>query len=179
VAGLGYEPAVAGRETLPPMAGSNRRWPHQSPNEEYIQMNHRCASLLATGIAIGALLTGCKGKIEQCNALIDQANASQNAFTALEAAALNKDVLAGRVKTIREANAKVKAVELKDDKLKGFQTRWVDGLEAMAAGLEEMTKLDKAADVEKVTKATEKFGQDADKMSKLIDEINQYCSGSS
>ncbi|MBW2453104.1 MAG: hypothetical protein JRI68_01260 [Deltaproteobacteria bacterium] len=141
-------------------------------------MRHTGAWVLAMAIGLLALSTGCQSKVEQCNAFIDQANASQNAFTALGAAMLNKDVLAGRVKTIRESIDTVKAVELKDEKLKGFQDRWAEGLEGMAAGLDEMTKLDKTTDIDKLNKLAETFDKEADKMGKLIDEINTYCSAS-
>jgi hypothetical protein len=140
-------------------------------------MNTRALCLTAA-MFLGALSMGCTGKIEQCNAFIDQANASQNAFTALGAAMLNKDVLAGRVKTIKESVDKVKAVELKDEKLKEFQTRWAAGLEEMANGLDEMTKLDKAQDIDKLNELAKTFETEADKMGKLIDEVNKYCTGS-
>ena len=133
---------------------------------------------LATLIGLLTLSTGCESKVEQCNAFIDQANASQNAFTALGAAMLNKDVLAGRVKTIRESVDKVKGVELKDEKLKEFQTRWAEGLEGMAEGLDQMTKLDKMKDIDKLNGLAEKFDKEAEKMGKIIDEVNTYCSGS-
>jgi hypothetical protein len=133
------------------------------------------AMCLAALMTAAALLTGCKGKIEQCNAFIDEANASQNAFTALGAAMLNKDVLAGRVKTIKESVDKVKAVELKDEKLKDFQGRWAEGLESMANGLDDMTKLDKTKDIDKLQELSKTFESEAEKMGKLIDEVNTYC----
>ena len=106
---------------------------------------------------------------------IDEANSSQNAFTALGAAMLNKDVLAGRVKTIKESVDKVKAVELKDEKLKDFQGRWAEGLESMANGLDDMTKLDKTKDIDKLQELSKTFESEAEKMGKLIDEVNTYC----
>jgi hypothetical protein len=133
----------------------------------------RCASLCRGD---SPCLARCrKERIEECNALIDEANASQDAFVDLGKAMLDKKVLAERVKTIRGANAKVKAVALDDLPLQRMQTKWVEGLEAMAAGLEETSKLDQANDAEKITNAAGRFIQDAAEMSKLVDEINRYC----
>ena len=53
-----------------------------------------------------------------------------------------------------------------------------DECDELQGRLDEMTKLDKTTDIDKLNKLAETFDKEADKMGKLIDEINTYCSES-
>jgi hypothetical protein len=138
-------------------------------------MRTTCFLVLSTFGAL-FLASGCDNKIEQCNAFIDQANAAQSAFVALEAAALNPETLKGRVKQIDESIEKLKGVELKDEKLKGFRDDYVSGLEVYSKGLTKMSSLEKD-NVDDFNKLVDELNAAADKESKLVDDVNGYCGG--
>ena len=129
------------------------------------------ALVLASGVA------GCDSKIDQCNAFITEANTAQNTFTAISAAMNDPAQLKAKAAEIDESVRKLKAVELKDEKLVGFRDRYASGLESIGKNLTKMAELDKTKDVEELTKLAESFAKDGDDMSKLIDEVNGYCGG--
>jgi hypothetical protein len=137
-------------------------------------------------IAGGAVLftavlsLGCgKGKIEQCNAFIDEGNSSQNAFVAIEAAMLNPQTLQGRIDKIEEHVKKLQALQLSDAKLAEMRGRYVEMLQGFAKSLKQFIAVgkDPKKDAER-DKIAKDLDANADKSSKLIDDINQYCGGS-
>jgi len=136
--------------------------------------------LVSVTIATSMLLlasTGCENKVAQCNAFIDEANASQAAFVAIEAAALNPESLKKRVEQIDESVKKLEALELKDEKLQGFRSEYVDGLKSFSKGLGTMASLEKT-EVDALNEAAKGLMDEGDKQGKLVDNVNKYCSGS-
>ena len=140
-------------------------------------------ALLVAAVATLAT-TGCKGKVEQCNAFIERANQAQTSVGAMkfeseESAQLEADA----AKIEGEAKA-VEGVKLKDDKLLAFQKSYAKNLGDLAKNVRDLAKLHAAlkagkTDVEAQAKKLEgdadKVGKDSDK---LIDDINKYCTGS-
>lgn len=133
------------------------------------------ATIVTSALLLAA--TGCDNKIEQCNAFIDEANASQNAFVAIGAAALNPESLKKRVEQIDASVKKLEALELKDEKLQGFRTEYVAGLKSFSKGLDKMANLEKT-DVDALNKVADDLSKEGDKQGKLVDDVNAYCSGS-
>lgn len=142
----------------------------------------RSTSLAALAlVALGA--TGCKGKVEQCNAFIERANQAQTSIGAMkfeseESAQLEADAM----KIDGEAKA-IEGVKLKDDKLLGFQKSYAKNLGDLAKNVRDLAKLhaalkagktDVEAQAKKLESDADKVGKDSDK---LIDEINKYCTG--
>jgi hypothetical protein len=130
------------------------------------------AAILLVGVGCG------KSKIAQCNAFIDEANKSQNAFNDIDSAIDKPAVLEQKMGQIEAATAKVGAVQLVDPRLLDMQKRYVQGLRGFSTALASISTL--AQDPKKLAQL-EKAGKDLDKLgeqeSKLIDEINTYCSG--
>lgn len=133
-----------------------------------------------TATLVGALAlfgaTGCENKIKQCNDFIKVANESQNAFATVATALGDEEKMKKHHDEIDAGIEKVKAVELKDEKLKAFQGRWVEGLEGLNTSLEGFKDL---SDPTKITKASEELKKEGDEMSDLINEVNAYCTGGS
>jgi hypothetical protein len=134
-----------------------------------------------TWLAVPVLLVGVgcgKSKIAQCNAFIDEANKSQNAFNDIDNAIDKPAVLKQKMAQIEAATTKVQAVQLEDPKLKDLQKRYGEGLRGFTAALTNVSTLaqdpKKLALLEKAAKDLDKLGEQE---SKLIDEINTYCSG--
>ncbi len=139
-------------------------------------MNRLHATFAA--LAITALSTGCgPGKIDQCNALVDEGNKAQGSFIALEAALLSQDATQQRIDKIAASAKAVKDVKLADPKLVDFRDRFAKGLDEYAKLLTEMKPLIKVDGKEdeynKRVDALNKISEDEDK---LIDEVNKYCS---
>lgn len=142
----------------------------------------RSPLVLAALALVGLAATGCKGRVEQCNAFIQRANEAQKTIEAMkfeseEAAQLEADA----AKIDGEAKA-LEGVKLKDEKLVGFQKAYGKNLGDLAKNVRDLAKLHAALKAGKtdLDAQTKKLEADADKVSKdsdkLIDDINKYCS---
>jgi hypothetical protein len=132
------------------------------------------------------LLSACKSKIEQCNAFVDKANGAQKVVQSLkldseDAAELEK--VASSVDA--EANS-FKTLELKDEKLLEYRTKYADTLLALGKIAREAAEIQK--DAKDPSKAAgleakaKKLADDAKAVEKsesdVVDALNQYCTGS-
>lgn len=141
-------------------------------------------AVLCLAFATASLVACGKSKIDQCNAFIEQANASQTAVSGLDAAADDATKLEAAATKIEEAAKKVDTVELKDEKLVGFKGNYVKNLNALAKTAKDLAGIQKdAKDPAKGAAAETKLKTvlaDAEKLEKdddkLINDINAYCS---
>ena len=80
-------------------------------------------------------MTGCDSKVEQCNAFIDEANDSQNAYVALEVAIQSPASIKQRTDQLDSSSKKMKELKLADPKLKDFRDRYVTQTDDFSAGM--------------------------------------------
>lgn len=141
-------------------------------------------AVLFAALATSSLVACGKSKIDQCNAFIEQANASQTTVSGLDSAGDDPAKLDAAATKIEEAAKKVDGVELKDEKLVGFKTNYVKNLNALAKTAKDIAGVQKdVKDPAKATAAEAKLKTvvaDAEKLEKdddkLINDINAYCS---
>lgn len=128
--------------------------------------------------AVGVVLVGCRGKVEQCNVFVDEANAGQTAYVGLEGALANPDALTKRADTL-DANAKkLDAIKLDDDTLVGLRDRYSNLTVEYAAGLRKLVgTASKGDDAAAVLAVEQELDAISDKQQALIREINAYCGG--
>jgi hypothetical protein len=142
------------------------------------------ASPLALALALAAFATtGCRGKVEQCNAFIQRANESQKTIEAMRFESEEAAQLEGDAAKIEAEGKAVEGVKLKDDKLVTLQKAYGKNLGDLAKNVRDLAKLHAALKAGKtdLDPQTKKLEADAEKVSKdsdrLIDDINKYCSG--
>ena len=140
-------------------------------------MNLVLRSSAFVAFALSLAVAGCgKSKVDQCNSFVEVGNESQRAFVALSAAMLNPDSLKPRVEQIDASVAKLDALKLTDAKLVEIKTSYADGLRGFSKGLKRVVELGKKgppAELEKIGTELEALSE---KESKLIDQVNSYCS---
>jgi hypothetical protein len=121
------------------------------------------------------LVAGCESKVDQCNAFIDEANDSQNAYVALEGAIQSPASIKQRTDHLDASSKKLTDLKLGDAKLKDFRDRYVKQTDDFSAGLKKLGTLPPE------DPSAAKIGKDlddlAEKQDKLIAEINLYCTG--
>ena len=137
-------------------------------------MNARTVGL---GLVL-VLAAGCDSKVDQCNAFIDEANDSQNAYVALEAAIQSPASIKQRTDQLDTSSRKMKDLKLADAKLKDFRDRYVKQTDDFSAGMKKIAALQgkDPADGE-AAKIGKELDDLAEKQDKLIGEINLYCTG--
>jgi len=141
-------------------------------------------AFVCVAVAAVSLLACGKSKIDQCNAFIEQANASQTTISALNFESEDPATLEAAAGKIEADAKKVEAVELKDEKLAGFKTSYVKNLNSLAKTSRDLAGVHKdAKDPAKASAVEAKVKTvvaDAEKLekdeSKLVDDINAYCS---
>ena len=139
-------------------------------------------NLRVLGFAVGlVLVTGCDSKVEQCNAFIDEANDSQNAYVALEAAIQSPASIKQRTDQLDASSKKMKELKLADAKLKDFRDRYVTQTDDFSAGMKKIAALQGKTGHDPADGEAAKIGKDlddlAEKQDKLIADINLYCAG--
>ncbi len=132
---------------------------------------------LARGLLVLLLATAaCKGKVDQCNAFVDEANAGQNSYVGLEAAVGNPDALTKRADALDASAKKLRAITLSDEKLVDLRDRYAKLTGDYAAGLRKLVAAPKDDPAGALAIEQDLDGV-ADKQQKLIVEINGYCGG--
>jgi hypothetical protein len=131
-------------------------------------------------------LTACgKSKVEQCNAFIDRASKAQSAVNGLNLATDDKKELEKGAAAIDVEAKAFGSVEVKDEKLAGFRDAYGKILADLGKILGDLaTAQAEAADAAKAEAAAAKVKTlvaSAEALEKsestLVDQINQYCSG--
>jgi len=131
------------------------------------------------GLSLALVLAaGCESKVDQCNAFIDEANDSQNAYVALEAAIQSPASIKQRTDQLDASSKKLKDLKLGDAKLKDFRDRYVKQTDDFSAGMKKIAGLaGKDAQGIEAAKIGKELDDLAEKQDKLIAEINLYCTG--
>lgn len=140
-----------------------------------------CARVLLTTILVGMGTTGCKGKVEQCNAFIERANQSQ---AELERLPLVVDdsakIQADAAKIEAEARA-IGAIPLKDDKLAKLRDEYAGTLVKLARSVREIGRPLGETKPPSLQAQAKQLQADVQKIEqeqiRLVGEINLYCSG--
>ena len=128
-------------------------------------------------VTLGALaLPACKGKVDQCNAFVDEANAGQNSYVGLEAAVGNPDALTKRADALDGSAKRLREIKLADEKLIDFRDRYATLTDQYSAGLRKLVIAPKD-DAAAAFAIEQDLDVIADKQQKLIQEINGYCGG--
>jgi hypothetical protein len=147
----------------------------------------KTARCIQSVLLLSLSLTACgKSKIQQCNDFIDRATKAQTAVNALNLASDDRKELEKGAAAI-DAEAKSFATfEVKDEKLVGFRSAYsgtlaemskiVGNLAAAQAEAAEPAKAEAAAVKVKSMVASAEALEKSE--SSLVDQINQYCSGS-
>ncbi|HEY9598252.1 MAG TPA: hypothetical protein V6D33_11340 [Cyanophyceae cyanobacterium] len=175
----------------------------------------RTSALAAVGVVITALVSGCgETKVAQCNKLIKVINQGQpivaefqqESIKASSSLASTSKPSAVQQQATQSAtvlnkfasdwdkhNQEIKAVELADEKLIGFQKRYFQSGEQLGQGMREMSQtmtdfskikvtpgsLDKLQKISSsFTTISQKLGSVDQESSKVVTELNSYCSGS-
>lgn len=141
-------------------------------------------AVLFAVLATSSLVACGKSKIDQCNAFIEQANASQTTISSLNLETDDPTKLEAAAVKIEGDAKKVDAVELKDEKLAGFKTSYVKNLNSLAKTARDLGGVQKdakdPAKADAVEAKVKTVVADAEKLekdeSKLVDDINAYCS---
>ncbi len=158
----------------------------------------RYASLALVTISIGLLVTSCsESKVAQCNKVNSVAIKTKSFTAPKDSAGLTQ--FADSIETIR---TEMQAVKVEDEKLKDFQTRFVELYTEVGLAAREISKVlatkdqatkDQATNIDETAKdqaakdkaakdkaARDKVTKDAqaaiEKEAPLLEEINQYCS---
>lgn len=121
-------------------------------------------------------LLGCKGKVEQCNAFVDEANAGQGSYVGLEAIVGNPDALGKRADALDASSKKLRAIELKDARLVELRDQYGTLTDQYSAGLRKLASSPKD-DAAAAYAVEQDLDGVADKQQKLIQDINAYCGG--
>lgn len=121
------------------------------------------------------LAAGCESKVDQCNAFIDDANDSQNAYVGLEAAVASPASIKQRTDQLDLSSKKLAGLKLGDAKLKDLRDRYVKQTDDFSAGMKKLAALPpQDSEAARIGKELDDL---AEKQDKLIAEINLYCSG--
>ncbi|BAZ38260.1 hypothetical protein NIES4101_41970 [Calothrix sp. NIES-4101] len=139
--------------------------------------------LMATG-AIAILFAGCgPSKVAQCNEIVKVAN--QAATVGQEFAAVSQSKDSGKAaQSFTEAANKIdklskdmQALEIKDEKLQGFQGRFVKMYQDTNKGLRDGAVALQKKNLPAINKALQGIKAGASQESSLVSEVNSYCSG--
>lgn len=126
-------------------------------------------------------LGGCgMGKIAECNKFIEAANGAQEAMrkaTSKVQASDNPADIESVAQAMEKAGKDISGVELKDEKLKGYQKDYKDMLDKGAKACREMVAAVKSKNLGAMKKAQTDLGAIGPQETKIVGDINGYCSG--
>lgn len=134
------------------------------------------SALLALGVTGVMGLTGCDGKISQCNRLIEVINKEQGPLK--EASGSDPAALKKLADTLDDVAKKVEAVELKDEKLVGFRDEYAKMAKDLSKASRDTATALEGKDPTKAAEAAKNMSSFGSRESDLVDNINKYCSGS-
>jgi regulator of extracellular matrix RemA (YlzA/DUF370 family) len=134
------------------------------------------AARLALGVTAAGALTGCDGKIAQCNRLIDVINTEQAPLK--NAMGDDPSTLKKLAETLEGVAKKVRAVQIKDPKLIAFRDEYAKMAEELATAARETAAAYEGNDEQRVAESGKKMKSFEPREKKLVSDINGYCSGS-
>ncbi|MEM6787397.1 MAG: hypothetical protein AAF928_05125 [Myxococcota bacterium] len=136
-------------------------------------------TVMALGLAsvMALVLPGCRGKVQQCNDLIKEINATQNMINGAATAFSDKDKAKKIYDDVSAEIDKIKAVEISDEKLKEKQQKWVDELTAFNKTMKKVTEVTSSGDAAGGQAVIKDITDTSKKISDLVTETNKYCQG--
>ncbi|HLO89098.1 MAG TPA: hypothetical protein VK203_29390 [Nostocaceae cyanobacterium] len=138
--------------------------------------------ILSSTAAIALLFAGCgESKVAQCNKITKVANQAaqvsqqegKNAQTKKDSASFKKFA-----SKIDEITTELKAIEVKDEKLQGFQTRFVTVYQDLSQGLKDTAVAIDKKNAKAINSILTKMQKTSNDETSLVKEINSYCTGS-
>ena len=133
--------------------------------------------LLLTALPLG----GCgMGKMADCNKFIDAANGAQEAVrkaTSKAQASDNPVDTESVAQAMEKASKEISAVEMKDEKLRGFQKDYKEMLDKGAKACRDLASAAKSKNLGAITRAQTDLGAIGPQETKIAGDINGYCSG--
>ncbi len=142
-------------------------------------------AIALSGVSILAIVSvGCgQSKVAQCNEMVKVSNAAAKVGQEFSAVSTMKDpteitkfftTTADKLSTHSKS---MKALEVKDEKLKGFQTRFVSMYDGTSTGVRDAATAIQKKDVPTFQKAVVQMQTSGSKEAALVDEVNKYCAG--
>jgi len=128
-------------------------------------------------IAALGLVSACDSKINQCNRLIEVINNEQTPIKEMKTQGNDAGSFKKLADVLDGVAGKVKAVELKDEKLVKFRDDYATMAEELAGSSREAADALGGTDMKKTTAAIKKMQSFAPRESELVENINKYCSG--
>ena len=143
-----------------------------------MQQKTRNAAAMWVGIGLLSvtILSGCQGKIAQCNVLIEVINSEGKKIPKMstkEPASFDK-----AAKSFEGTAKRMAAVELKDEKLIEFRDEYKGMLEDLAKATRGIVSARDSKDPVKIKKANEKMESFKKREADYLRRLNAYCSGS-
>lgn len=120
-------------------------------------------------------LSGCDGKISQCNRLIEVINKEQGPLKS--ASGSDPDALKKLAETLDGVATKVKAVELKDESLVKFRDDYASMATDLGKASRDTATALESNDPKQAAEAAKSMSSFGPRESQLVDSINKYCSG--
>jgi hypothetical protein len=142
-------------------------------------------AIALAGVPILAIVSiGCgQSKVAQCNEMVKVSNAAAKVGQEFSSVSKMKDpaeitkffnTTADKLSTHSKT---MKALEVKDEKLKGFQTRFVSMYDGTSTGVRDAATALEKKDATTFQKAVVQMQASGSKETALVDEVNSYCSG--
>jgi hypothetical protein len=136
------------------------------------------------GLPILAILSVSCGqsKVAQCNEMVKVSNAAAKVGQEFASVSKMKDqteiikfftTTADKLSTHSKA---MKALEIKDEKLKGFQARFISMYDGTSTGVRDAAAAITKKDATTFQKAVQQMQSSGSKETALVDEVNTYCS---
>ncbi|ALF54042.1 hypothetical protein ACX27_16240 [Nostoc piscinale CENA21] len=137
--------------------------------------------ILSTTAAIAVTFTGCgESKVAQCNKIIKVAN---QAVTLSQEFSKNPQREKGS-KALTEVAGKIdnfanemKALEIKDEKLQGFQGRFIKLYQDTSKGLRDTATAVDKKNLKAANASLASLKKSGSEEGAIVNEINSYCSG--
>jgi len=135
------------------------------------------AIAVSTLVALSFLVSCSDNKVSQCNKLIKVANEAVSAVQSVTQTATPDNVAA--MSKIAEAADKAKAdmqgLQISDEKLKGFQTRFVSMYTDTSKATRDLVAAAGAKDAVAAQKAFDALKTATDQEGPLVNQVNTYC----
>lgn len=136
----------------------------------------------ATG-AIAILCAGCGvSKVQQCNSMVKIANQAASIGQEFASSAKSKDTVkmaqsfTETASKLEKLSKDMQALEIKDEKLQGFQTRFVKMYQDTNKGLGSAATALQKKNLAAITQAMNAIKVSSSQESSLVNEVNSYCS---
>jgi hypothetical protein len=133
-------------------------------------------------ICLGLLVTSCTdNKVSQCNKLIKVANGAVSSVESVTQNASpnnspdNVEAMTKIAEAADKAKADMQGLQLSDEKLKDFQTRFVSMYTDTSKATRDLVKAAGSKDAASAQKAFDSLKSATDREAPLVSEVNKYC----